>query len=85
MKQFSYTIQGENGLHARDAGMLVEQARGYMSNINIEYNDKSENLKRLFSVAGLGVRKGDMVTVTADGGDESAAAKQLEEFFRENL
>lgn len=27
MKQFSYTIQGEHGLHARCAGKLVQKAQ----------------------------------------------------------
>ena len=85
MKQFSYTIQGEHGLHARSAGMLVERAQSYASNISIECDKRIENLKRLFSVAGLGVRKGDLVTVKADGGDEAQAAEQLYKFFRENL
>lgn len=85
MRQFSYTIQGEHGLHARGAGMLVEQAKGFMSNISIEYDEKIENLKRLFSVAGLGVRKGDVVTVKTNGNDEIEAAHRLEEFFKENL
>lgn len=85
MREFSYTIQGEHGLHARGAGMLVEQARDFMSNISIEHDEKVENLKRLFSVAGLGVKKGDIVTVKADGTDENEAAVKLEQFFKENL
>lgn len=85
MRQFSYTIQGEHGLHARGAGMLVERARGFASNISIEYDRKIENLKRLFSVTCLGVRKGDSITVKADGNDENEAVRELEEFFRENL
>lgn len=85
MRQFSYTIQGEHGLHARGAGMLVERARSFASNISIEYDRKIENLKRLFSVTCLGVRKGDCITVKADGNDENEAVRELEEFFRENL
>ena len=47
MKQFSYTIQGEHGLHARCAGKLVQKAQNFTSNISIEYNQRIENLKRL--------------------------------------
>ena len=36
MKQFSYTIQGEHGLHARCAGKLVQKAQNFTSNISIE-------------------------------------------------
>ena len=85
MKQFSYTIQGEQGIHARGAGLLVKEAQRYLSNISIEYNQRIENLKRLFTVTFLGVKKGDFVTVKVDGSDEEQAANALESYFRHNL
>lgn len=85
MKQFSYTIQGEHGLHARGAGKLAREAQGFTSNITIEYNQKVENLKRLFTVTCLGIEKGDNVTVKVNGVDEAEAAKALEYCFRENM
>ena len=56
-----------------------------MSNISIEYNQRVENLKRLFTVTCLGVKKGDSVTIKIEGNDESEAANALENYFRENL
>ena len=85
MKQFSYTIKGEQGIHARSAGNLVKEAQNFMSNISIEYNQKIENLKRLFTVTCLGVKKGDLVTVRVNGSDEDCAAYALENYFRTNL
>lgn len=85
MKQFSYTITGEQGIHARGAGQLVQAAQGYNSNISIEYNHRIENLKRLFTVTCLGVKKGDSVTVKVEGNDEYEAAQALENYFRKNL
>ena len=85
MKQFSYTITGEKGIHARGAGKLVQEAQNYNSNISIEYNQRIENLKRLFTVTCLGVNKGDFVTVKVEGNDEYEAAQALENYFRENL
>ncbi len=85
MKQFSYTLNQENGIHARRAGMLVKEAQGYESNISIEYNQKIENLKRLFTVTCLGAKKGDLVTIKVQGSDEAKAAQALESYFRENL
>ena len=49
MKQFSYTIQGEHGLHARCAGKLVQKAQNFTSNISIEYNQRIENLKDFYN------------------------------------
>lgn len=85
MKQFSYTITGEQGLHARGAGKLVQEAQGFMSNISIVYNQRIENLKRLFTVACLGVKQGDLVTIRVEGNDETEAAQTLETYFKENL
>ena len=79
MKQFSYTIQGEHGLHARCAGKLVQKAQNFTSNISIEY------LKRLFTITCLGISKGDFVTVKVEGNDETEAANVLENYFKENL
>ena len=33
----------------------------------------------------LGVKKGDVVTVSAEGGDEAAVIGALKKFFEENL
>ncbi len=85
MRQFSCTIQGEQGLHARRAGKLVEEAQNFKSDISIEYNSRIENLKRLFTVTCLGVKKGDSITIKANGNDEAEAAEALENYCRENL
>ena len=85
MKEFSYTMTGEQGLHARGAGQLVQKAQSYHSNISIEYNDRVENLKRLFTVACLGVQKGDFVKIKVEGSDEAECAGALESYFKENL
>ena len=82
MKQFSYTIQGEHGLHARCAGKLVQKAQNFTSNISIEYNQRIENLKRLFTITCLGISKGDFVTVKVEGNDETEAANALENYFK---
>ncbi len=85
MKEFSYKIQGENGIHARRAGKLVKEAQNFSSNVSIVYNQRIENLKRLFTITCLGVKKGDLVTVKVEGSDETEAAQTLENYFKENL
>ncbi len=36
MKQFTYTIKDELGVHARPAGLLVKLAKKYASKVTIE-------------------------------------------------
>lgn len=85
MKQFTYTVNDPVGIHARPAGMLVKEAKKYTSTITIEKNGKSVNALKLMALMGLGVRKGDTVTVAAEGDDEDVAIAGLEQFFKENL
>ena len=85
MKQFTYTVNDPVGIHARPAGMLVKEAKNYTSTLTIEKNGKAVNALKLMALMGLGVRKGDTVTVAAEGDDEDVAIAGLEKFFKENL
>lgn len=85
MKQFDYTINDELGIHARPAGLLVREAGKFTSAITLKKGDKSADLKRLFAIMGLGVKKADTVTVTVEGEDEEAAFEAVKQFFDTNL
>ncbi|WFR58550.1 HPr family phosphocarrier protein [Anaerocolumna sp. AGMB13025] len=85
MKEFSYTIKDELGIHARPAGLLVKEAAKYKSTITIQKEDKSSDVKRLFGLMGLGVRNADTITVTVEGDDEETAYEAIKQFFDANL
>jgi phosphocarrier protein HPr len=85
MKQFSYTIQDENGIHARPAGLLVKCAKGFQSAITIGCSSKEVPLNKLFALMGLNVKCGDTVTVTAEGPDEDAAIQAVRELIETNV
>lgn len=85
MRSFEYRITDEVGLHARPAGLLVKEAKKYASVIRVEKDGKTAEAGRLMALMGLGIKKGDLVTVTAEGSDEEAAAEGLEQFFKNNL
>ena len=85
MRSFEYTITDEVGIHARPAGLLVKEAKSYDSVIKVTKGGKSAEAKKLMALMGLGVKKGDTVTVSVEGGDEDAVAAKMEEFFKNNL
>ena len=85
MKQFQYTIKDELGVHARPAGLLVKLAKQYTSAITIEKNGKTCDMRKLMAVMGMGIRHGETITVTAEGGDEAAAIEAVEKFQTENV
>ena len=85
MKEFSYEIKDEVGIHARPAGMLAKEAKIFSSKITIEANGKSADATKLMAVMGLGIKKGTKVNIKAEGEDEEAAIASIEEFMKNNL
>lgn len=85
MKQFNFTITDEIGMHARPAGLLVKLVKGFESTVTVEKNGNKIDATRLIALMGLGIKKGDTVTIEADGADEDEAIQKLSEFFNENL
>ena len=86
MKQFQYTITVPMGLHARPAGALVKAAKSLDSTITITKEDgQSADAARLMALMTLGVKTGQTVTVTVEGGKEDVNLAAIETFFRENL
>lgn len=86
MKKFEYTVQEPSGLHARPAGLLVKAAKALDSTITVKNPaGKSAVATKLMAVMGLGIKQGDAITVTVDGGDEKVSTATMERFFSENL
>lgn len=71
------TIQNTVGLHARPATYFIQKANSYKSSIWIENSDRRANAKSLLGVLSLGVSKGDIITILADGVDEQEAVDGL--------
>lgn len=87
MKQFTYTITDPVGIHARPAGMLAKAAKALASTVTISKADgsKSAVATKLMAVMGLGVKTGETITFTIEGGDEEASAAAMEQFCKDNM
>ncbi len=85
MKSFSYEIKDAVGIHARPAGLLLKEEKGFQSKTLLKKGEKSADLTKLMALMSLGVKCGDTVTVSAEGPDEDAAIAVLEAFFKQNL
>ena len=73
MEKREFHIIAETGIHARPATLLVQAASKFNSDVNLEYNGKSVNLKSIMGVMSLGVGQNADVTITAEGDDEKDA------------
>lgn len=71
------TINNQVGLHARPATFFIQKANEFKSSIWIEKDDRKVNAKSLLGVLSLGIVKGTMVNLVADGSDEKDALNTL--------
>ena len=86
MKSFDYVITDPVGIHARPAGILVKEVKNYKDSvITLTKGEKSVNLLKLMALMQMGIKQGDKVTVTVEGGDEEAVCAKIEEFFKANM
>ena len=81
MIEKSITIQLSGGLEARTIAMLVQVASQHESSVYIETGDKKVNAKSIMGMMSLALGSGEAVKVIADGSDENAAMKDIEEYL----
>ena len=73
----SVTIQNSVGLHARPATFFIQKANEYKSSLWVEKDERRVNAKSLLGVLSLGITKGTVVTLMADGADEKEAVEAI--------
>ncbi len=71
------TINNQVGLHARPATFFIQKANEFKSVIWIEKEDRRVNAKSLLGVLSLGIVKGTVINIIADGPDEEEAVDTL--------
>ena len=78
-------IVNDVGLHARPATFFIQKANSYKASIWIEKEDRRVNAKSLLGVLSMGIVKGTVVTIIADGEDEAEAIDGLEKLIVNGL
>ncbi|MDQ0228838.1 phosphocarrier protein HPr [Metabacillus malikii] len=78
MVEKTFTITNDAGLHARPATALVNAVNSFTSEVNLEANGRTVNLKSIMGVMSLGISKGAQVKITANGSDENEALDAVE-------
>lgn len=85
MEKRDFHIIAETGIHARPATLLVQAASKFGSDVNLEYNGKSVNLKSIMGVMSLGVGQNADVTITAEGDDEKDALDAIADTMKKKV
>ncbi len=81
MMQQDFEIINKLGLHARAAAKLVTLASSFGSDIQVGRDGQKVNGKSIMGVMLLAASKGTVITIYADGDDESDAVQQLGELI----
>ncbi|MEK3857241.1 phosphocarrier protein HPr [Cytobacillus sp. FSL H8-0458] len=84
MIEKTFTVIDETGIHARPATILVQAASKHDSEIKLGYKEKAVNLKSIMGVMSLGIPKGAVITITAEGADQEEAIKNLAALLNEH-
>ena len=78
-------VTGGTGLHARPASVFVALAKQFRSDIRVYHDGKTANGKSMVSMLRLGVERGGIITITADGPDAAKAIETLQNAVAEGL
>ncbi len=84
---YSKEIQVQNrvGLYARPATFFIQKANEYKSTILVEKEERKVNAKSLLGVLSLGITKGTLINIIAEGPDEVEAVTALVEMISSNF
>jgi catabolite repression HPr-like protein len=81
MVQKMVVVNLEKGLQARIATEFVQNASSFSSDIKIAKNEKLIAAKSIIGVMSMAIRKGEEITLLAEGADEQKAITTLEDFL----
>ncbi|MCP4956286.1 PTS sugar transporter [Photobacterium aquimaris] len=77
MYQKQVEITAPNGLHTRPAAQFVKDAKSFDADITVTSNGKSASAKSLFKLQTLGLVKGAVITIAAEGAQAQEAVDKL--------
>lgn len=73
------SIVNKVGLHARPASAFVQTAARFASSIQVRYNGRNADAKRILQVLQLGAERGADLHIVAEGPDAVEAVAALSE------
>ena len=80
MAQRETTVGPKEGIHGRPAARILKAAKGFSSRIVLVKGDREVNAKSIIKITGL-AKKGEKITVRAEGEDAEQAVNTLAELI----
>lgn len=81
MRELTFDLVNEHGLHARPAGILVQTCAGYGSQITLSKEGKTYNCKSMLKLLQMAGQVGDTLTLCVEGHDEDQAFLAIRELI----
>lgn len=78
MPEINLTVTHDVGLHARSAALFVQTAKQFDCDITVLYGEGEGNAKSIHSLLALGVVRGAVITVRAEGEGAEQALVELQ-------
>ncbi|WP_145107383.1 phosphoenolpyruvate--protein phosphotransferase [Cereibacter sediminicola] len=66
-QKFDWTMDYPTGLHARPATEWAEAARRFPCRVRVRHGSEMADARNMISLLGLGLKQGDLLTVSAEG------------------
>ncbi len=70
-------VKNESGLHARPAGVLVQEAKKCSSEVRIVVGDKTITVKNILKLMAAGIKCGTEIEVQCEGENEAADLEKI--------
>lgn len=85
MKTIQVVLNNETGLHARPAAQFVQNAAKFKSKVEINDGKRTADGKSILAVMAIGLGKGSVFIIKADGEDEEACLNTLQQLVENNF
>ncbi len=85
MPCIEFEITNKVGLHARPAAIFVQEANKFKSKMTIKKGEKEANAKSILGLLTLGINKGSIIEVCAEGEDAEAALEAIKTLHANNF
>lgn len=85
MDEFQYTVQDKLGMHARPVGLLVNLVKTFDGAVTVTKGGKTVGADSLVGLMSLGVKQGDVITVSMEDDGENVELEKLKHFVKNNF
>lgn len=80
-----FEIKNQLGLHARAASKFVQITNGFLSDVELCFEDDYIDGKSIMCIISMSIPKDSKIILTVKGPDEEEAMAKLEQFFTEEI